>query len=132
MLPLLSVAAAVLTLHGIDPKPTLVQLGMFSQRVWALLYHSADDDLRRILHESNFHLCREPDGYRIDVYLKDADAHKNAQEEVGYYKALGYAQARVLTPRETLALNPGLADFVQRNSVADRNDWTAGHCAIWR
>lgn len=121
----------------------LLELGKMSMNLWQYIYDHADPALKKILVESNFNPCREPrksagelhDGYRIDLIYNIPHAKARANAMKTDYEALGYANCKILTPKEVMARDPFLTDFCNNNSVIGKSgelEWKEDAVALWR
>ncbi|MBS0625661.1 MAG: FAD-dependent oxidoreductase [Verrucomicrobia bacterium] len=131
-------------IYGNDPThddrtKNLLMLGRMSMDMWQDLYDRADDELKKLLEESNFNPCRDPllkgervlhDGYRIDLIYEVANAESRAQGMKETYEGLGYDQCKILTPGEVASIDPSLADFCAEHS--EMGQWNSDCSALWR
>jgi hypothetical protein len=118
---------------------TLLELGRMSMDLWQEFYDNGDDELKKILKESNFNPCHEPrtdklvlhEGYRIDLIYNIPDARRNAERMRADYISQGYASCKILSPAEVKAMDPFLADFCEQQS-ADETTWNNDAVALYR
>jgi len=121
----------------------LLELGKMSMNLWQHIYDNADPRLKKILEESNFNPCREPntngealhDGYRIDLIYNVPNAKAKANSMKADYEELGYTSCKILSPKEVIARDPFLADFCKNNSIIDEfgeRQWKDDSVALWR
>ena len=127
-----------------DRTETLLGLGKMSMDLWQNLYDQADQELKKILEESNFHPCHEPykignaslhDGYRIDLIYEVRNAEERARKMLGTYEKFGYKFCKILTPDEVDAIDPSLSDFCNSHSEIELNEnriWKNDSAALWR
>lgn len=121
----------------------LLQLGKFSMDLWQKIYDEADAELKQIFDNSNFKPCREPkqnnqtlnDGYRIDLIYNVTDARSRAENMKTDYVGIGYKHCKILTPAETVAMDPALKEFCERNSIESADGqrvWNNNATALYR
>ncbi len=124
-----------------DRTKTLLMLGKMSMDLWQDLYDHGDEELKRILEESNYNPSRDPknadekilhDGYRIDLIYDVADAGKRASGMKATYEQIGYKYCRVLSPKEVMAIDPFLADYCKEHSESQGLKWKNDCSALWR
>jgi len=121
----------------------LLEMGKAGMELWKYIYDTADSQLQKIMRESNFNSCHEPNnnkdklynGYRIDLIYKVADAKKKAENMISEYKQLNYSQCKILSPNEVIDRDPFLSDFCSQNSTHGKNGeiiWKNDAIAVWR
>jgi hypothetical protein len=126
-----------------DRTNALLQLGKKSMDLWEEIYQAADAELKEIFKSSNFNPCKEVSkdcqnlqkGYRIDLIYNIDNAAAKAEGMKKDYVALGYAQCKLLTPEEVIAIDPFLKDFCNKYSHTDANKnlvWNNNAVALWR
>ena len=127
-----------------DRTKTLLNLGKMSMNLWEEMYERGDDELKSILEESNFNPCREPrnkrrrslhDGYRIDLIYGIPNASMRASSMKDTYEQFGYKNCKILSPVETIAIDPSLSDFCIEHSSIDETTirkWNDDCIALWR
>ncbi len=127
-----------------DRTKTLLMLGKMSMDLWQDLYDQGDDELKRILEESNYNPSRDPkkadekilhDGYRIDLIYDVADAGNRASGMKDTYEQMGYKYCKVLSPKEVMAIDPFLTDYCKEHSELDNAEglkWKNDCSALWR
>lgn len=98
----------------------LLELGKVSMALWQTMFDSADDELKSILLDSNFHPCGElsdpehpslDQGYRMDLLYNMPWASAKAEMMQSAYEGLGYQHCRLLSPHEVMEMDPALEDF---------------------
>ncbi len=122
----------------------LLALGKMSMDLWQKAYDEADDEFKEILQAANYNPCREisPEyaaslhqGYRIDLIYNIENAQDRASDMIADYQKLGYAQCRLLSPAEVMAIDPFLADFCKEHAMYNQDGtliWRTDSVAIWR
>ena len=118
---------------------SLFELGRMSMDLWLEFYDKGDEELKKIMQESNFNPCREPDssvpvlhdGFRIDLLYNITDASKTAESWRKNYLQQGYQSCRVLSPAEVKALDPQLTKFCEEHKE-DANTWKNDAVALYR
>ncbi|OJU81660.1 MAG: hypothetical protein BGO10_08655 [Chlamydia sp. 32-24] len=137
------------TIYGSDPLHEdrtlhLLKLGKMSMDLWEQMYNEGDQELKKILNESNFHPCHEKkeggkkalrDGYRIDLIYGIPNAKKRALNMKADYEKLGYKHCAILTPSEVIAIDPSLTTFCNAHSFIDfkmERIWKGDCVALWR
>jgi len=124
---------------------TLLALGKMSMDLWQKMYEEADPELKAIFVASNFNPCRETstgvaskalhDGYRIDLIYNIPNAIERAKSMKSDYESLGYANCKVLSPAEVIAIDPFLVDFCENHADYDTTgnlQWHNDSIALWR
>lgn len=125
--------------HLRHSQKILLDIGRRSMELWDEIYNEGDDEFKQIMIEANYNPCRRvrPDesklhnGYRIDLIFKIKNAEEKAFFMAKNYRKIGFPNARVLTPKEVLKIDPFLKDFVLSNSV-DHETWNDDASALWR
>lgn len=127
-----------------DRTQALLNLGKMSMQLWQNLYDTADDELKAIFKASNFNPSRDPvqgqerqlhDGYRIDLLHGIPHAKEKALEMKETYSQLGYTSCALLSPNETVAIDPFLIDFCKAHSEINpegERQWKSDSIALWR
>ena len=125
-------------------EKALLSMGELSMRLWQEMYDTADDELKKILEDSNFNPCREPrkegplalhDGYRIDLISDIPNANDKAESMKKDYEKLEFKHCKVLSPSEVLAMDPYLAHFCEQHSElnhAGKHVWKKDASALFR
>jgi hypothetical protein len=114
-------------------------LGQKSMESWQNIYDAGDPELRRILEDSNFNPCREPnsqekilhDGYKINLVYNTPNAENLVNSRTEFYKSLGYVHSTILSAQEVIKLDSSLAGFCKANSESN-GPWKSDAVAVWR
>ncbi len=125
-----------------DRTKSLLALGKLSMDSWQRIYEEADEELKQIMKESNYHACQQPkndqrmldDGYRIDLIYDVLNAQDRAKGMQATYEQLGYDRCKVLTPAEVMAIDPFLTDFCMAHSEIENGEliWKNDCTGLWR
>jgi hypothetical protein len=121
---------------------SLLQLGKVSMEEWDRIYREADPVLKDIFRRSNYSPSLEVaadekalgKGYRVDVLYEIPEALAHASRMRDTYQQQGYLNSRILTPEQTVDIDPSLADFVTQHShiVSGERVWHSNSVALWR
>jgi glycine/D-amino acid oxidase-like deaminating enzyme len=118
----------------------LLTLGKLSMDLWEDIYQNGDDELKKIMRDSNYNPCRETDkkvlqeGYRIDLIQRIPDAAQRAKDMMNDYDKLGYHHCEILSPAEVMKRDISLVDFCKTNSIELNGElvWKSDAVALWR
>lgn len=111
----------------------LLALGKRSMELWGAIYDMADDELKAVFDESNFHPCLDnPQEYRVDLLCDMKNPAEHSQKMIDRYKGLGYKGCQILTPDEVLARKPVFREFVEAHSEKVGKAWKPGVGAVLR